>query len=418
MIENKVIVSGIVNKGIIKVNSKCYLGPYNDGSFKMVNISNIHCKKIPVKSVNKGQYCSIWIDSKEKIKRDDLRKGMVLLDAELKPIATRIFEADIWTIDGTRKCLKSKYQPVLNIKHIRQGCRIIEFKNKNEPNNLINNNDEIKQPENDSNALNIHKRNTLPNKNYNFQTKNNFFKSEIPVNNSHPLKNLPKLEELEHSNNLNVNKNIIQNQEISKSQLLKANEGEIKENNQNSENIANNKIDNIDSSVKDEISKIYNSNNHPPIGMNIDNKKVILGKEKTQAKLHIMDYNSDNNSKSNNKKNKKPKTLGKNKKSRTSQSKESGINLKNGFNSDKSVSKILPDQGDENEYENLKFKNIRINEEEDENYNEETYILSPNNNCTVVFEFMYYPEYITEEANILISDQLIKAHGVIKKLIK
>ena len=56
-------------------------------------------------------------------------------------------------------------------------------------------------------------------------------------------------------------------------------------------------------------------------------------------------------------------------------------------------------------------------ENNSENKAEETYVISPNNNCTVVFEFMYYPEYITVDANILISDQLIKAHGKVKNLL-
>lgn len=40
------------------------------------------------------------------------------------PKAIKMFEAEIWTIDGSRKIIRNKYQPILNIKHVRQGCKI------------------------------------------------------------------------------------------------------------------------------------------------------------------------------------------------------------------------------------------------------------------------------------------------------
>jgi hypothetical protein len=49
---------------------------------------------------------------------------MSLLDIRMNPIASRLFEIEIWTIDETTKFLKNSYQPILNIKHIRQGVKI------------------------------------------------------------------------------------------------------------------------------------------------------------------------------------------------------------------------------------------------------------------------------------------------------
>ena len=77
--------------------------------------------------VYRGQYCSLLIKSEVEIKKEDVRRGMVLLDINSVPSSTKVFEADLWTIDGTRKVIKYKYQPVLNIKHIRQGCKIRNF---------------------------------------------------------------------------------------------------------------------------------------------------------------------------------------------------------------------------------------------------------------------------------------------------
>lgn len=122
--EQQYILIGIVNKGKIKANSKCFLGPDDKGNFRVVEIVNIHCKKINVAYANKGQYCSICIKSVNGFNKEDVRKGNVLLDIRTHPIASTLFEVELWTIDGLRRNVKYSYQPVLNIKHIRQGVRI------------------------------------------------------------------------------------------------------------------------------------------------------------------------------------------------------------------------------------------------------------------------------------------------------
>ena len=93
----------------------------------MVEACDIFCKKVAVNYSYKGQYCSISIKSLGKINtltRENVKKGMSLLDMKIYPIASRLFEIEIWTIDDTTKILKNSYQPILNIKHIRQGVKI------------------------------------------------------------------------------------------------------------------------------------------------------------------------------------------------------------------------------------------------------------------------------------------------------
>jgi GTPase len=124
---SKIILIGIVSKGKVKAKTKCYLGPDQEGNFKIVEIENIHCKKIDVKYTYKGQYCSIVIKNQNNILKDEIKKGMVLLDINSHPVSSKIFEIELWTIDGSRRIIKSTYQPVLNIKHIRQGVRIKKF---------------------------------------------------------------------------------------------------------------------------------------------------------------------------------------------------------------------------------------------------------------------------------------------------
>ena len=125
--ESHVILVGIVSSGKLRIKSKCFLGPDINGNFKIVEVCDIHCKKVNVPYSFKGQYCSVSIKSIGNINtltRDNVKKGMSLLDIRNTPIASRLFEIEIWTIDDSTKSFKTSYQPILNIKHIRQGVKI------------------------------------------------------------------------------------------------------------------------------------------------------------------------------------------------------------------------------------------------------------------------------------------------------
>ena len=125
--ENNAILSGIVSSGKLRTNSKCFLGPDISGNFIKVEVCDIHCKKVSVSYSFKGQYCSVCIKSLGKINtltKENVKKGMYLLDTRITPVASRLFEIEVWTIDDTTKTLKNTYQPILNIKHVRQGVKI------------------------------------------------------------------------------------------------------------------------------------------------------------------------------------------------------------------------------------------------------------------------------------------------------
>jgi GTPase len=49
---------------------------------------------------------------------------MCLIDINESPAASRIFEAEIWSADGTKRQIKFKSEPVVTIKHIRQICKL------------------------------------------------------------------------------------------------------------------------------------------------------------------------------------------------------------------------------------------------------------------------------------------------------
>lgn len=63
-----------------------------DASFKPVAVKSIHYKRLPVSHVVAGQTAALAL---KKIKRSQVRKGMVLVDEKAHPKATWEFDADI-----------------------------------------------------------------------------------------------------------------------------------------------------------------------------------------------------------------------------------------------------------------------------------------------------------------------------------
>ena len=83
------------------------------GNFKIVEVTDIHCKSLDVSYAYKGQYCSVCIKSLGPINtltRDNVKKGMLLLDLKHAPIASRLFEIELWTIDNSTKTIKTYYR--------------------------------------------------------------------------------------------------------------------------------------------------------------------------------------------------------------------------------------------------------------------------------------------------------------------
>lgn len=62
-LEKKILVGGIVSKGSCRLGDQYYLGPDKFGSFKLVEIDGIHCKKIPSKKIYQGQFATLSLKS-------------------------------------------------------------------------------------------------------------------------------------------------------------------------------------------------------------------------------------------------------------------------------------------------------------------------------------------------------------------
>jgi len=117
------VVSGNTLKGTVRLNDILLLGPDALGAFQPVPIKSIHRKRLPVKEVRAGQTASF---SLKKVKRQDIRKGMVLMSKDLEPVATWEFEADVLVLHHPTT-ISSKYQAMVHCGSLRQTATIIHM---------------------------------------------------------------------------------------------------------------------------------------------------------------------------------------------------------------------------------------------------------------------------------------------------
>lgn len=130
--EGKLIIGGVVSKGQISKGCKYYLGPDKTGNFKIIEVEDIHIKKISSEIASSGQFSSLSIVKAETmtaLRPDDVRKGMSLIESSYLPKCTFAFVAEIWSLDSVNstKKVKYKYEPLVTIKHVRQTCRVKNF---------------------------------------------------------------------------------------------------------------------------------------------------------------------------------------------------------------------------------------------------------------------------------------------------
>ena len=117
------VVSGTCYKGKIQLNDTLLLGPDLIGQFRPVQIKGIHRKRMPVKECRSGQTASFAL---KKIKRSELRKGMVLINEKLNPIPSWSFEAEILVLHHPTT-ISPNYQAMVHCGSIRQTATIIEM---------------------------------------------------------------------------------------------------------------------------------------------------------------------------------------------------------------------------------------------------------------------------------------------------
>ncbi|XP_037948180.1 GTP-binding protein 1-like [Teleopsis dalmanni] len=117
------VVSGTCLQGLIKLNDILMLGPDPLGNFTPIAVKSIHRKRMNVKEVRGGQTASFAL---KKIKRSQIRKGMVMVSPELKPQACWEFEGEILVLHHPTT-ISSRYQAMVHCGSIRQTASIVNM---------------------------------------------------------------------------------------------------------------------------------------------------------------------------------------------------------------------------------------------------------------------------------------------------
>ncbi|XP_063692306.1 GTP-binding protein 1-like isoform X1 [Bolinopsis microptera] len=115
------VISGTCMRGLIKTNDALLMGPDSLGNFKPIIVKSIHRKRLPVKEVRAGQSSSFAL---KKIKRGEIRKGMVLVSPNSEPQGVWEFESEIRVLHHPTT-ISVKYQAMVHTGSIRQTASIV-----------------------------------------------------------------------------------------------------------------------------------------------------------------------------------------------------------------------------------------------------------------------------------------------------
>lgn len=85
------VLGGLLTQGVLTENMNLLLGPLEDGSFHPVQVQSIQRHKSACRVVRAGQSATLALN----IELPNIRKGMILADPHLKPLATLYFQVRI-----------------------------------------------------------------------------------------------------------------------------------------------------------------------------------------------------------------------------------------------------------------------------------------------------------------------------------
>eukprot|EP00041_Stephanoeca_diplocostata_P035934 m.1286067 g.1286067 ORF g.1286067 m.1286067 type:complete len:346 (+) comp24780_c0_seq69:491-1528(+) len=117
------VVSGTCVSGTIRTGDSLMLGPDSTGGFTLTNIRGIHRRRMPTGEVRGGQAASF---SLKKVKRSQIRKGMVLVHPSLNPKAHWEFDGEIVILHHPTT-ITTKYQAMVHVGSVRQSAAILHI---------------------------------------------------------------------------------------------------------------------------------------------------------------------------------------------------------------------------------------------------------------------------------------------------
>ncbi len=117
------VVSARIYSGSINAQDNVYLGPFEGGKFKLVRIKSIHYKRVTTDRAVAGQDATFALHT---VKKDEVRKGMVLLSAREAPGASFRFDGEVFILYHSTT-IKPGYTPVIHTQSVQQSARITDI---------------------------------------------------------------------------------------------------------------------------------------------------------------------------------------------------------------------------------------------------------------------------------------------------
>lgn len=117
------VVSGVILSGTVKTGDPVLLGPDSLGAFIPTSVRSIERKRVRVAGAEAGQSVALAL---KRIRRNQVRKGMVLLGSEATPKAVSRFTASVLILYHNSTIAKG-YQAMAHIGSIRQTVRIVDI---------------------------------------------------------------------------------------------------------------------------------------------------------------------------------------------------------------------------------------------------------------------------------------------------
>jgi len=109
------VLGGLLTQGVLTENMNLLLGPLEDGSFYPVQVQSIQRHKSSCRVVRAGQSASLALN----VEIPNIRKGMILAAADLKPQATLYFQATIVVLFHSTS-IHAGFQTTVHIGSIQQ----------------------------------------------------------------------------------------------------------------------------------------------------------------------------------------------------------------------------------------------------------------------------------------------------------
>lgn len=126
------VVSGLLKAGELRVGQNLYLGPDKTDGYRMVQVKSLHFCRVPVNRTLPGQFCCLGLKSlkkKDELKKENIRKGMVLISSKTKPTSAFSFEAEVAVLHHS-STIKEHYEAVMHCGVVRQSVKIVKMDKK------------------------------------------------------------------------------------------------------------------------------------------------------------------------------------------------------------------------------------------------------------------------------------------------